>query len=146
MTFEEFQIIDTRCRLEKSKLFGLSNPALPAKKAEILSLEAILDIELPKKFKSFLEHYGGGEFGLINVFCADPKNEWYLIKKIEDSRSYVPKDFIPFSDDYAGGLYGFNIRLKKSQEKVVYWNTDGSELLTLFDDVFHFVAKCAYGK
>lgn len=146
MTFEEFQSIDKHSRLERPKIFNLSSSAPAADASKIENLQVHLKVQLPTDLKIFLQHFGGGEFGLINVFCADEENEWYMIRKIEETKKYIPSNFLPISDDYAGGFYGYRIGKNEQEDDIFYWNMDGGEITPEFSDLFTFIASTAYGQ
>jgi len=146
MTFTEFLLIDNQFRKEKPSLFRLSISAPPAAKDEIELLESNLKLRLPTEYKEFLEHFGGGEFGLINLFCADPDSEWYLLKRVKEAGRFIPDNFIPVSDDYAGGYYGFGVENLELRPSLLYWNQDGGTIETQYSNLFEFVVQNAYGE
>jgi len=146
MNFDEFQQIDSQLRKNRLNLFRLSASAPPARKADIQYLELCLKIRLPIQYKEFLQHFGGGEFGLINIFCADSDSDWYLLKKVEEARRFAPNNFIPVSDDYAGGYYGFEFDSSATKSNFRYWNFDGGTVQTKYSDLLEFVVRTAYGE
>jgi len=144
MTIEELRQIDVRYRQEKPKLFELSTPDPPASEQQIEALEHAVGVRLPKSYRQFLREFGGGNFGLTTIFSADPSSEWYLPLKQSEARHYLPEDLLTISDDFAGGNYALRIVDGRAQEPVIYWNQDGGESATEFNDLFEFVARFAY--
>lgn len=144
MNTTEFTNLDRRCRTEDSSLFELSSPSTPAEDSDIISLEANLGVCLPSEYSWFLRNYGGGEFGLLTVFSASPDSEWYLGSKVEEASKFIPEGFLPISDDFAGGYYGFLISDSVALSKIHYWNSDGGLVETEFDTVLDFIARFAY--
>ena len=144
MNIDEFNEFAEKAISKNARLFSLSNPALPSDATEIKKLEHRLGFSLPDDYKAFLYQFGGGDFGLTNIFCADQGNEWYLAKKVEELAGILPKGFVPFSDDHLGGFYGFKTDQPKFERNIFYWNSDGGESLTEFHDIFEFVAKYAF--
>jgi hypothetical protein len=144
MTAEEFRNIDARYRTEKPKLFRLASSDPRASEEQLDEIEARMGVKLPVSYRTFLKEFGGGEFGLTDVFSANPESEWYLPARNADAASYLPEGLLPFSDDFAGGLYVFEIKGGLAEERVFYWNQDGGLVPTDFCDVFEFVAKHAY--
>ena len=58
---------------------------------------------------------------------------------------YLPKDYIPFSDDQAGGFYCFKVQGNGiGTEEIYYIDSNGSIDTTKFIDFFDFVIKNAY--
>jgi hypothetical protein len=144
MTVEEFRDVDARYRTEKPKLFRLSSSDPQASEMQLDDIEAQVGVKLPACYRAFLKEFGGGEFGLTDVFSANPESEWYLPARHADAASYLPDGLLPFSDDFAGGLYVFEIKGGEAQDRVLYWNQDGGLVPTDFLDIFEFVAKHAY--
>jgi hypothetical protein len=58
--------------------------------------------------------------------------------------SYLPNALLPFSDDFAGGLYVFRLDDGESQESVHYWNIEDGLVNTGIANIFEFVARYAY--
>jgi hypothetical protein len=144
MTIEEFKSIDARYRVEKPKLFSLSSSDPKASEDQLARIEAEIGVKLSVSYRAFLQEFGGGEFGLTDVFSACPDSEWFLPARNADALSYLPGSLLPFSDDFAGGLYVLKVKEGQAQEPVFYWNQDGGLVPTDYDDVFEFVAKNAY--
>lgn len=144
MTLDEFRAIDSQKRAGKPKLFLLAIPDRPATVGEIELVQGILGIELPSCYTAFLKEYGGGEFGLTNVFSADADGEFYLPKRQAEASMYLPRDLLAFSDDFSGGLYVLKVFGEKALDPVFYWNQDGGLVVTAFANIFEFVARYAY--
>lgn len=144
MTLEELRQLDARYRLEKPKLFQLSTPDHPASEEQLAEIERAIGIRLPQSYRSFLQEFGGGNFGLVILFSADANSEWYLPLKQSEASQYLPDGVLAFSDDFAGGNYVFKVLNGQAQDVVFYWNQDGGESPTDFGNVFEFVARYAY--
>jgi hypothetical protein len=144
MSIEQFRELHTRMTAEKPKLFQLIAPDSPASEERVEQVEREIDVALPASYKQFLGEFGGGSFGLVNVSSADPAGEFYLPRKQEEVRSYLPSGLIPISDDFAGGLYVLKIKENHAEEPLFYWNLDGGLRPTEFANVLEFVARYAY--
>lgn len=144
MTLEYFRELHLNYKKEKPKLFLLVEPDPPATDEQISIVERELRLKLSSSYRAFLREFGGGVFGFTNVFSVNPKGEYYLPRQKEEASSYLSKDLLPFSDDFAGGLYVFKIDEDNVLEPVYYWNSDGGLVETVFTDVFEFVARYAY--
>lgn len=144
MTIEELRRLDARYRQEKPKLFQLSTPDPAASEEQLAEVERAIGVRLPQTYRLFLREFGGGSFGLTNIFSADPKSEWYLPLKQGQAARYLPEGLLAFSDDFAGGNYVLKVMNGQAQDAVSYWNQDGGESPTEFKDVIEFVARYAY--
>jgi hypothetical protein len=144
MTIDEFRGIDADYRKKRPGLFQLSTSDPPASEDQIAMVETELGLELADKYRIFLQEFGGGEYGLTTVFSANPDSEWYLPNRQAEASSYLPEGLLPFSDDFAGGLYVLKTGEGKAEDPVFYWNQDGGLVPTDFRDVLEFVARHAY--
>jgi hypothetical protein len=144
MIIEDLKQIDRRYRQEKPGLFEATTPDRPASEQELEDVERSIGVRLPSSYRAFLREFGGGEFGFIVIFSADPDSEWYLPNKQRKASRYLPEGFLAFSDDFAGGNYVFKVVEGEAQEAIFYWNTDGGEAPTEFKDTVEFVARYAY--
>jgi len=144
MTIEELRTLDERYRQEKPNLFQLATPDQPASEAQLSEVERAIGARLPQTYRAFLREFGGGSYGLATIFSADPNSEWYLLLKQREASGYLPEGLLAFSDDFAGGNYILKVLNGQAQEAVFYWNQDGGESSTEFNDVFEFVARYAY--
>jgi hypothetical protein len=144
MKLDEFRVIDQQARRAKPKLFLLSSSDSLASEHALDDLHRNLGVALSPSYQTFLKEFGGGSFGLTNVFSADPNSEWYLVAKRDEARKYLPAHLLPFSDDFAGGMYVLEIVGGQAMEPVLYWNDDGGVVPTKFANVFEFVARYAY--
>jgi len=144
MKLDEFRVIDREARLAKPKLFLLASPDSAASEEALDDLQRAIGVMLPMSYRAFLKEFGGGNFGLTTVFSADPKSEWYLGVRLDEVRGYLPAHVLPFSDDFAGGLYVLEVVGGQAMEPVLYWNDDGGLVPTEFANVLEFVARYAY--
>jgi hypothetical protein len=144
MTVEELQRLDARYRQQKANLFRLATPDQAATEAQLAEVEHAVGVRLPQSYRAFLREFGGGDYGLETFFSADPNSEWYLPVKQGEASRCLPEGLLAFSDDGAGGYYVFKVLNGQAQEAVFYWNQDGGESPTEFQDVIEFVARYAY--
>jgi SMI1-KNR4 cell-wall len=117
----------------------------PATDKAISELEKIIGFALSSTYRAFLREFGGGEYGLVTIFSANLGSEFYLGAKIVETNGYLPANLMPFSDDFAGGLYVLKVTNGQAHEPVMYWNEDGGLLPTEFGDVLEFIARYAFG-
>jgi hypothetical protein len=144
MNLEQFHKQHLAGVTAKPKLFSLVPPDPPASDVRIAEVESLLGVNLPCKYRQFLRNFGGGIFGLTNVFSAYPGSDFYLPSRCADSRSYLPAGVVPFSDDGTGGLYVMKLSGTALAEPVFYWSPDGGIVTTEFEDIFAFVSRYAY--
>ncbi|MBU1360163.1 MAG: SMI1/KNR4 family protein [Gammaproteobacteria bacterium] len=144
MKIDEFREIDQRARRSKPKLFLLASPDSQASEEALADLQRVIGVQLPVSYRVFLNEFGGGNFGLTTVFSADPNSEWYLSARLDEVRKYLPSHVLPFSDDFAGGLYVFEVVDGQALEPVFYWNEDGGLVPTKFANILEFIARYAY--
>lgn len=144
MSIEEFRELHARMTAEKPKLFHLIAPDAPASEKRLGEVEHAIRAALPISYKQFLAEFGGGSFGLVNVCSADPEGDFYLPRKQEEARSYLPSGLIAVSDDFAGGLYVLKVKEGDAEEPLWYWNIDGGLRQTEFANVLEFIARYAY--
>ena len=144
MTLEDFRKTHQRYQREKPKLFLLVEPDSVATSEQLGEVEREIEVKLPSKYRAFLSEFGGGTFGFTNVFSVDPGGDYYLPNRREEASSYLPKGLLPFSDDFAGGLYVFKVEDGEAQKSIYYWNSDGGLVATEFADILDFIARHAY--
>lgn len=144
MTIKEFTQINSRLRGERPKLFLLTPSDRLASDADLERVEQALGFALPVDYAEFLKKFGGGSFGLVNVFSADPGSEFYLPKKQAEASSYLPSGLLAVSDDYAGGNYVLKLTDDRVLAPVFYWNQDGGLVPTSFSNILEFIARYAY--
>jgi hypothetical protein len=130
--------------MKKPRLFQFAEPDRPASLKEIRNVERSVGTTLAKSYRQFLQEFGGGCFGLLTVFSADPTSEWYLPNRVRATRELLPKELLTISDDFAGGFYALKVQDGKAQERVYYWNMDGGATPTEFNLVIDFIARYAY--
>lgn len=140
----EFRRVHDQKVAEKPKLFELEPPELPASEKQILDLENSLGVYLPASYRSFLKEFGGGSFGLTNIFSANPEGEYYSLKQNVDAKNSIPKGYLAFSDDFCGGWYVLPVFNGVADEAVFYWNADGGLRKTDFANCLEFLTKFAY--
>jgi hypothetical protein len=144
MNIESFRDLASKYRSERPGLFALASPDRPASLEQIEQVEQLLGLSLPNSYRAFLQEYGGGEFGYLTLFSADPDSEWYLPKKTNEAKTYLPESLLPIADDFAGGFYAFVRRGAAVDEHVYYWNPDGGETPTEFRSVLDFIGRYAF--
>lgn len=144
MTFDEFKVFDFAHREANPVPFSLATSDAKASVEQIKVVEAAVQVQLPAMYRSFLSQFGGGDFGYVNIFSADPNGKWYLPDKLRVARRYIPADLLAFSDDFAGGYYVLTIKDGAAAEQVCYWNRDGGTTETEFSSVIDFVVQYAY--
>lgn len=141
----EFRQLHAQKKAEAPKLFELESPDSPANEQQIVNLERELGVQLSPNYRSFLKEYGGGSFGLTNVFSAIPESEYYSPLRNSDARHLIPQNSIAFSDDFCGGWYVLVFSNGIAEEPVFYWNADGGLRKTEFANILEFLARFAYG-
>jgi len=145
MDLEEFRSHHEVQRRQSPKVFLLVESDTLATPDRIQALETEIGLRLPERYKQFLMEFGGGIFGLTNVFSADAESGFYLPSRLDAVARYLPSGLVPFSDDYAGGFYVWRATPDRSiDEAVWYWNFDGGLVNTDYLSLLDFLAAHAY--
>lgn len=145
MTIDEFRYVNEKYRSEQPKLFQLCASDKLASTLQIQKVEELIGAKLPADYQEFLKEFGGGSFGLLTIFSADPEGEWYLPRRVEEARPYCPNNLLPISDDFSGGYYALALKDNIATEPVLYWNSDdGGAITTEFETTLDFIARYAY--
>ena len=144
MTLDDFRLLEQRFQREKPKVFQLASPDRPATSDQILAVESAVGARLPDVYRSFLREFGGGEYGFLKVFSADPQGHYYLPRRQREASRYLPPGLLAISDDSAGGFYALRVVDSRAEDEVRYWNIDGGEIGVLFGDILDFVAHHAF--
>lgn len=144
MELSDFKKLDLLKRLEKKEMFNATPPDDIAEDSDISVLEEKIGVKLSEKYKQFLVNFGGGSYGLVVIFSADKNSEWYLPAQLEKSKSYLPENCLPISDDFSGGFFCQLLENSCALEEIYYWNFDGGFLKTEYPDIFTFVGEAAY--
>ena len=146
MNLEEFKQVDAHYREERAQLFQLSLSDPQASNAQLASVEKCIGIQLPDSYRDFLREFGGGDFGCVTIFSADPSSRWYLPTAYMDAGNYLPKDLLPFYDDETGGFFVFKIEGHEASNRVFYWHADNGLIMTKYKNIFEFIKLYAYDK
>jgi hypothetical protein len=141
---ESFRELERKRRRESPNLFKLASPDNPASLEQLQLVERALGASLPNDLRMFLHEYGGGECGYLTLFSADPTSEWYLPRKMEEAKKYLPDGLLPISDDFCGGYYVLVVRNGNAEEPVCYWNADGGTTSTEFKSLLDFIGRFAF--
>lgn len=144
ITFDEFREFHKKRLVEEPKIFKLIEHDRPATKHEIYSVEQEIRTKLPINFATFLMEFGGGLFGLTNIFSADCKSIYYIVDRQKDAKNLIPANAIVFSDDYTGGWYIFRSESGICQEEVYHWNDVDGMKPTAYKNIFNFLTDKAY--
>ncbi|MBO0952670.1 SMI1/KNR4 family protein [Fibrella sp. HMF5405] len=100
-------------------------------------------MSLPKDYIDFCIKFGGGYFGLINVFTLTPHSDWYIVQMYKSAEEHLPSNLIPFSDDGTGGLYCFS---STGNNQILYVDEMGVLRDTEYEDFFQFLIENAYSE
>jgi len=134
---EFINIVDKK---NKENPFLFEGRDIVATEEDIQETEVKLGIILPQAYRDFVKKYGGGDFGYIDIFSANKKGYWYIVKHNQDFKHYLPKDFIAISDDQTGGYYGYKIVNHQCDEQVCYWHYDGGfDSKVVYSNIFEFI-------
>lgn len=145
MQLDEFRLIDKQTRINKPRLFSRFPSDRLASLTMLEEVEKATGVTICANYRCFLQEFGGGRYGYTVVFSADSKSDWYLPHRFSKISQYLPPDLLPFSDDFAGGVYAFQIIDNNCVDTILYWNTDGGVVRTKYKNIFDYVAAEAYG-
>src|SRR5262252_4621781 len=82
---------------------------------------------------------------LFEIDDPDSKASDEQLEDVERSLGVrLPPSYRAFLREFGGGTYGFIVIDGEAQEAVFYWNTDGGESSTKFEDILEFIARYAY--
>lgn len=124
MESAEFDQIVSNCR-EKYPLWFEGDTETPSTSAELAAFENAVGAVLPTEYKYFGGRYGFGHFAFTNILSVREGN-W----SISAAQSYLPKDFVPVSDNECGDFYGFVV--EDGQCKPELYFADHNENYELF--------------
>lgn len=144
MKLDEFKSIDLAGRKKRAKLFEAAPPNPPATESEIKAMESMVGVKISNSFRDFLINFGGGNYGLAVIFCADVSSEWYLPKQVKEISRYLPGNYLPIADDFTGGIYCQKIENEEALDQIYYWNTDEGIRETDCSDIFQLVKNTAF--
>ncbi len=144
MNVDEFEKFYRTQKVKRPKVFELAITDALATEIGLAAIERTIRLKLPKDYKSFLMKYGGGMFGLVNVLSADPNSDYYVLSVYNSIKERAGINILPFSDDFAGGWYGFKIKNGKVLDEIFYWNVDTGLVSTRYKSFLDFVSKNAY--
>ncbi|MBN8241369.1 SMI1/KNR4 family protein [Marinobacter hydrocarbonoclasticus] len=101
MESAEFDQIVSSCRT-KHPLWFEGDIEAPATEAELAAFEEAVGAGLPTEYKHLGGRYGFGHFAFTNILSVR-EGDW----SIRAAQLYLPKGFIPASDNECGDFYGF---------------------------------------
>lgn len=123
------RLADIQRLVTAKKLEGLHGAG--ASEDEIADCEALLGIVLPASYREFLQIYGWGYFGSLELIAglgSDIPSEWAagacLTNVVIHERSgplRMPKDLIPFAQNGAGDWYAVESAVQRGGEAPVYF-------------------------
>lgn len=118
---------DVRETLRANRIDGLSGKGVSD--ADIVNAERELGVNLPRSYKLFLNEYGWGYFGSLEVICglgSDIPEEWEagasLLRVVPDERAgqlRFPDNLIPFCQNGAGDWYALDCSVEVDDESPV---------------------------
>ena len=142
MKTEEFDAVAAAQIASKPAWF--SSMEKPLDKSAIDRERRRLGFEIPGDYLHFVEHFGAGYCGSINISSLDSKSRWYRWDKplqISDDQS-----LLILSDDEAGGYYGFLLEAGECSREIYYVNLDDRRQIEKVEETFFdFVLKSAFG-
>jgi hypothetical protein len=144
MKIEEFRQLDAAHRIANGKLFELATPDQPVSMDQIENVEREVGVKFPESYKHFLHEFGGGAYGLLTVYSADPNGDWYLPSKLSEMYTQPPEMLLPIIDDFSGGYYALRVIDGVALEPIYYWNVDDGIVPTEYQTALDFIARYAY--
>lgn len=121
-------------------LFALDSDAKADEKA-INDIEKYYNIILPKAYKEFLTHYGGGYFGYIVIYSCDCDGMFYIKNEVH-KEWMIEKGFLPVIDFETGDYLGFEIEEGKCKDIVTMYCHEENELnetyMDFYEAIIHF--------
>ncbi|WP_435257759.1 SMI1/KNR4 family protein [Thioclava sp. FR2] len=140
----QFSDLHRQKSVQRARLFELDPPDPPASDEQISDLESKLATRIPETYISFLKAYGGGSFGLTNVFSAARDSEYYSVPRNAAAQAFMPEGSLALSDDHCGGWYVLRVSECQALEPVFYWHSDRGVEKTKFANILEYVAAYAY--
>ena len=105
---------------------------------EIVKVEEILNVKLPKEYVEFLLNFGGGYFAFSNVFSGQSDSEWYVV--LQNERAQINTNFVAVSDNGAGDYYGFKVVGGICESKVyIYDHEQKSINVTKYANLYEYL-------
>lgn len=140
MNFSDFITIVDKCKREKPILFGLENDKI-VNIYEIDKFEDENKIKLPEKYKYFLQRYGGGYFGYVNVYLLDAESDFYVLNHNE-----LPIDkYLKIADNGCGDYYMFCVEEGRCLESLYFYEHDTGDISkTEYADIFEYLVSVGF--
>ncbi len=101
MEFLEFEKLVELKKIENPTIFEINSCEVVGYN-EILDFEKMLEVKLPSAYIEFLKNFGAGYFLFTIVYSVVKTSEWNVLDK-----DNTPIDFLCFSDNGCGDMYGF---------------------------------------
>jgi hypothetical protein len=145
MNISDFEKIYARARVERPKIFQLSIPDAVCTDFDVYHVESSLGLLIPQDVKSFWKTFGAGSIGLIDILSPHENSAFSIIKYVQDRRHLLPSDWLPFSDDLAGGVYMIGLPSSIEEGSVAYFDYGTSAIeKSDYDNVYQLVAKLGF--
>lgn len=108
----------------------------PTTEDELAAFEEAVGAGLPAEYKYLVGRYGSGHFAFTNILSVRDGG-W----SIRAAQSFLPKDFIPVSDNECGDFYGFLVEDGSCRPELYFADhDDGYSLLqTNYKNMFEYI-------
>ena len=116
MDYTHFKEIVDNMKSKRPYLFELKHDHIISM-TEIENIEKKMDVKLPVDYRKFISEFGGGFFGFATVYSLDEDSSYYMF---QDGQGYLPKGYLPVSDNGCGDIYMLKIDEKQCLDEIFF--------------------------
>ena len=137
MEFDTFLGIVDAAGKERPRLLALEHDGIPCP-GDIAAFESALQIQLPEKYKQFLLRFGGGYFGIANLYSLDSSSCFYLLNH---NRLPLGNELL-IADNGCGDCYALRIENGICRDPIFFYDHESREISdAAFPDVLTYLAS-----
>ena len=116
MDYTHFKEIVDNMKSKRPYLFELKHDHIISM-TEIENIEKKMKVKLPVDYRKFISEFGGGFFGFATVYSLDEDSSYYMF---QDGQGYLPKGYLPVSDNGCGDIYMLKIDEKQCLDEIFF--------------------------
>jgi len=135
-----FKSFDKKIKNAKNKhLFWFNFPSKEeiAEEKEIEDIEKILGLKFSEEYKYFLMHYAAGYFVFSKIYSMKLNSQMNII---HENKNNPHHEYLLFSENSCGDLYGFKIQNKQCLSEIYFYNDKNKTwYISKYRNFFEFI-------